>query len=60
MRNIMWHVALGPGTTRMQDVILADLAVNDFETIGCLLSTNNLKGKDFEMGRGCPVCWLDL
>ena len=25
MSNIMWHVALKPGTTEMQDVILADI-----------------------------------
>ena len=52
MSNTMWHVALEPGTTRMQDVILADLAVDDFEVIGFLLSTNHLKGKVFETERG--------
>ena len=44
----MWHVALEPGTTRMQGVIVADISVNDFETIGMLLSTTHLKGKDIE------------
>lgn len=48
----MWHVALEPDTTRMQDVILADLAVNDFDTICYLLSTNHLKGKVLETERG--------
>ncbi len=52
MSNTMWHVALEPGTTRMQDVIQADLAVNDFETICCLLATDHLKGKDIETERG--------
>ena len=52
MSNIMWHVALEPGTTRMQDVILVDLAINDFETIRYLLSTDHLKGKDVEIERG--------
>jgi len=52
MSNIMWHVALEPGTTRMQDVILEDLDVDDFETIGILLSTSQLKGKVFEPERG--------
>ena len=36
MSNTMWHVALEPGTTKMQDVIIADLRVDDFETI-CLV-----------------------
>ena len=52
MSNTMWHVALEPGTTRMQDVIQVDLAVNDFETICCVLSTDHLKGKDIETERG--------
>ena len=52
MSNTMWHVALEPGTTKMQDVILANIAVNDFEMIGVLLSTNHLKGKVFETERG--------
>ena len=42
MSNIMWHTALKPGTTEMQDVILADVDPNDYETIGTLLSTNIL------------------
>ena len=36
MSNTMWHVALNPGITEMQDVILADLDFNDLETIGYL------------------------
>ena len=52
MSNIMWHVALKPGTTEMQDVILADVDPNDFETIGILLSTSHLKGKVLETERG--------
>ena len=47
MSNTMWHVALEPGTTRMQDVILADLEVYDFQAINYLLSTNHLKGREF-------------
>ena len=42
MSNVMWHVALKPGTTEMQDVILADIDPNDFEFIGTLLSTSTL------------------
>ena len=52
MSNVMWHVALEPGTTRMQDVIVADIEVNDLETITFLLATNQLKGKVFETERG--------
>ena len=52
MENYMWHVALEPGTTRMQDVIVADIEVNDLETITFLLATNQLKGKVFETERG--------
>ena len=47
MSNVIWHVALEQGTTKMQDVVLADVAVNDFQTITYLLSTNNLKGRVF-------------
>ena len=47
MSNIVWHVALEPGTTKLQDVVLAEIAVNDFQTISCLLSTSRPKGKEF-------------
>lgn len=50
--SIMWHVALEPGTTKLQDVILADVAPNDFETIRGLLSTSHLEGKVFEFELG--------
>lgn len=52
MRKNMWHVALKPGTTRLQDVIFANLEVNDFEIICGLLSTNHLKGYFLETERG--------
>lgn len=52
MSNTMWHVALEPGTSRMQDVILANLRVDDFETICYLLSTDHLKGKAYETEMG--------
>ena len=52
MGNDVWHVALEPGTTRMQDVIVADIEVDDFQTINYLLSTKHLKGKVYEMERG--------
>ena len=52
MSNVRWHVALEPGTTRMQDVIVADIQVDDLETIAFLLRTNQLKGKVFETERG--------
>ena len=52
MSNTMWHVALEPGTTKMQDVIIADLRVDDFETICLVLSTYHLKGKVLETERG--------
>ena len=51
MSNTMWHVALEPGTTRMQDIICADLRVDDLETICFLLSTDHLKGKVLETER---------
>ena len=52
MGNTMWHVALKPGSTEMQDVIVANLPANGFETIGLLLATKQLKGKVFELERG--------
>lgn len=52
MGNIMWHVALKPGTSTMQDVIVADIEVNDFETIELLLSSRYLKGKVIETEEG--------
>jgi hypothetical protein len=52
MGNDMWHVALEPGTTRMQDIILLNLDANDFETIGSLLSTSVLKSQVIEMECG--------
>ena len=52
MSNTMWHVALKPGTTEMQDVILADLDVNDFDSIGAFLASGHLKGKVLETERG--------
>ena len=52
MSNIMWHVALESGTTKMQDVILADVGVNDFQTISYLLSTSRLKSRVFETEQG--------
>ena len=52
MGNDVWHVALEPGTTRMQDVIVVNLAINDFEIISFLLSTNHLKGKAVDTERG--------
>ena len=42
MSNVMWHVALEPGTNKMQDVIVADIEVDDFQTINYLLSTKHL------------------
>lgn len=50
MKNVMWHVALEPGTTKMQDVIVSSISVSDFGLLSALLSTNNLKGKVFEFG----------
>ena len=47
MSNDIWHVALEPGTAKMQDIILASIDVNDFQTINQLLSTNHLKGRVF-------------
>ena len=52
MSNTMWHVALEPGTSRLQDVILVDLRVDDFETLCYLLSTGHLKGKAHETEKG--------
>ena len=52
MSNYVWHVALEPGTTKMQDVILVNLSIDDLETIGFLLSTDNLKGREIQTERG--------
>ena len=52
MGNDVWHVALEPGTTKMQDVIVVNLAVNDFEMIKIMLSTNHLKGRIVETEMG--------
>ena len=52
MSNVMWHVALEPGATKMQDVIVASIDADDFQAINYLLSTNHLKGKVFESERG--------
>lgn len=48
MSNDVWHLALEPGTTKMQDVILAKIDVNDIKTISYLLSTERPKGKLLE------------
>ena len=52
MSNTMWHVALKPGTTEIHDVILANLNIDDLETISYLLSTSHLKGRVLETERG--------
>ena len=59
MGNDMWHVALKPGTSRMQDIILANLDVNDFETIGTLLSTSILKSQVIETRLGSYLLMCD-
>ena len=59
MSNIMWHVALKPGTTEMQDVILADVDPNDFETIGTLLSTNILVSRVIETEQSSYLLFSD-
>ena len=52
------YVALEPGTTRMQDVIAANVDANDFETIGSLLSTSIVISKviDAEQCRYLLMC----
>ena len=52
MCNVMWHVALEPGTTRMQDVIVSSISIGDIELISMLLSTDNPKAQDIEMEDG--------
>lgn len=52
MSNDVWHVALEPGTTKMQDVILARIDINDIQTISYLLSTERPKGKLLETEQG--------
>lgn len=59
MSNTMWHVALQPGTTEMQDVILADVDADDFETIGTLLSASLLKRQVVETERGSYLLICD-
>lgn len=50
--SFMWHVALEPGKTSMQDVILADISADDFDTICCLLSTQQPEGRFLETESG--------
>ena len=52
MSNDMWHVALEPGTTKMQDVISASISIGDIETISMLLSSTNPKAQDIEVKDG--------
>lgn len=48
MSNDIWHVALEPGTTIMQDVVIAEVDISDIQTISYLLSTNRPKAKIFQ------------
>lgn len=59
MGNDMWHVALEPGTTGMQDVILVNLDADDFETIGALLSASVLKRQIVETELGSYLLMCD-
>ena len=59
MSKAMWHLALKPGTTEMQDVILADVDPNDFETIGTLLSTNILVSRVIETEQSSYLLFSD-
>ena len=52
MGNDMWQVALVPGTSRMQDIVLANLEISDLDTIFALLGTSRAKGKFIENERG--------
>lgn len=59
MNNDMWHVALKPGTTRMQDIVLVNLDANDFEAIESLLSASVLKRLVIETERGSYLLVCD-
>lgn len=59
MGNDMWHVALEPGKTSMQDVILVEIDADDLETIGYLLSTSIVKSQVLETERGSYLLMCD-
>lgn len=52
MANTMWHMALEPRTSRLQDVIIASIEIDDFDLLHTLLSTENLKGMPVETETG--------
>ena len=52
MSNDVWHIALEPGTTNLQDIIVARIDISDIETISYLLSTNKLKSRTYETNWG--------
>ncbi len=52
MTNDMWHMALKLGTSRLQDIVVANLPIDDLDTIAGLLSTEHLKGKEISSNRG--------
>lgn len=52
MGNVVWHVALEPGTAKMQDVIVTSISIGDLEMISSLLSTVNPKAQDIETEDG--------
>ena len=52
MENYMWHVALEPGTTKLQDVIIAKIAIAEYDTLCLLLGSRHLVGKQYGDEKG--------
>ena len=52
MGNDMWHVALKPGSTELQDVIVANIPFGDMDLMCMLLRTEKLRGKPVETKKG--------
>ena len=47
-----WHVALEPGSSELQDVIIPRIPFDDLEMIGLLLETDHVKAKPVETEDG--------
>ena len=54
-----WHVALEPGSSKMQDVIIPRIAFDDFDMIWMLLDTDHVKAKSIEAENGGYLLMYD-
>ena len=59
MVNKMWHIAIEEGTTRLQDVVVASVPIEDLALLRVLLSTQHLKGMSVETERGNYLLMYD-